>query len=120
MNRSMFIHTYDSFKSDKIAVCWDTSHANLMPFDQSDVIRKLGKRIKQTHLGSNYKERDGHTLPIFGNVDWEKVMGAFRDIGYKYELNLEMVPVTRRVAATYMKLAFESVTILKEIFEQRH
>lgn len=108
----------DCFKSDRIGVCWDTSHANLMPFDQSKVIRQLGKRIVQTHLGSNYKERDGHVLPIFGNVDWEKVVGAFRDIGYSGDLNLEVVTVERRVVPNYMRLAFDSVTILKEIFER--
>ena len=110
----------DAFKSDKIAVCWDTSHANLMPFDQADVIRKLGKRIVQTHLGSNYKERDDHALPIFGNVNWKNVMGAFNDIGYRYELNLEAVPVEKTFVPTYMKLAFESVTMLKEIFEEKY
>lgn len=109
----------DAFKSDKIAVCWDTSHANLMPFDQAEVIRKLGKRIVQTHLGSNYKERDDHALPIFGNVNWKNVMGAFKDIGYRYELNLEAVPVEKTFVPTYMKLAFESVTMLKEIFEEK-
>ena len=108
----------DCFDSDKIGVCWDTSHANLMTFDQAEVIRKIGKRLKQTHLGSNYKERDGHTLPVFGNINWENVMKALKDISYSGALTLEVNSVEKRVIPTYMKLAFESVTILKELFEK--
>jgi len=107
----------DSFNCDNISVCWDTSHANLMSFNQPKVIRQMGKRIKTTHLGSNYKEQDWHLLPLFGYIDMESIMEAFKDIGYDGNINLEVTNVMERARATYYKLCYESCTILKEMFD---
>lgn len=107
----------DSFDTDKISVCWDTSHANLMSFNQAKVIKQVGKRIKATHIASNFKEQDWHLLPLFGYIDMKSIMEAFRDIGYDRDINLEVTNVVERARATYYKLCFESVTILKEMLE---
>ena len=108
----------DCFKSDKMAICWDTSHGNLMPFDQAKVIRQLGKRIKALHLGNNFKTRDDHALMPLGNVDWEKVIGALKEIGYDGVLTLEANLVPDRFIPNFMNLAFDSATYLKELFEK--
>ena len=79
----------DSFKSDKVSVCWDTGHANLMAFDQPQAIRYVGNRIKCTHIHNNFKDSDSHFPPETGNIDWEKVMAAFKDIGYEGPFTLE-------------------------------
>jgi len=76
----------DYFESDRIGICWDTGHANLMSFDQPKVIRQLGKRIKATHISSNYKEQDWHLPPLFGYIDMQKIMEALRDTGYDRDL----------------------------------
>ena len=79
----------DSFDADNIGICWDTGHANMMSFDQADAIRFLGKRIKCTHIHNNFKRQDLHLPPDCGDIDWEKVMGAFKSIGYDGPLTLE-------------------------------
>lgn len=107
----------DSFNSDKICVCWDTGHANLMSFDQPKVIRQTGKRIKTTHISSNYKERDCHILPVFGYIDMDKIMKAFKDIGYEGDINLEVTNVMYRLREAYYKFCYEACTILKEMFD---
>ena len=105
----------DSFGFAPIGVCWDTGHANLMSFDQPKVVRQLGRRIICTHVASNFKEQDWHLLPLYGYLDWQKLMAAFRDIGYRGDLALELRTVDDRAAANFYRLAFDSVTILADI-----
>ncbi|MBQ8908085.1 MAG: sugar phosphate isomerase/epimerase [Clostridia bacterium] len=105
----------DSFKDAPIGICWDTGHANLMSFDQPKVVRQLGSRIICTHVSSNFKEQDWHLLPLYGYLDWPKLMAAFRDIGYKSDLTLELRQVDVRAAASFNRLAFDAVTILADI-----
>jgi len=107
----------DSANSSHIGICWDTGHANLMSFDQPKVIRQLGSRIKCTHLHSNYKEQDWHLLPIFGIIDWKRIMKAFRDIEYAGDLSLEVIAVNYKAAQNYYHTAFDAVTMLKDLFE---
>ena len=80
----------DSFKTDKIGICWDTGHANLMDFDQAKAIRNVGKRLKCTHIHNNFKDGDAHNPPETGNIDWKNVMAAFKDIGYDGPYTLEV------------------------------
>lgn len=81
----------DSFNSDRVGVCWDFGHANLMEFEQSDAIKCLGDRIKCTHIHNNFKNsNDLHLPPDNGNIDWESTMKALKEIGYKGPLTLEI------------------------------
>jgi len=105
----------DSFGFAPIGVCWDTGHANLMSFDQPKVVRQLGRRILCTHISSNFKEQDWHLLPLYGYLDFPKLMAAFRDIGYDRDLTLELRAVDDRAAASFYRLAFDSVTILADL-----
>ncbi len=79
----------DSFKDDKVGICWDTGHANLMSMNQAEKIQMLGHRIKCTHIHNNFGSRDHHLPPDQGNIPWQEVMQAFKDIEYKGALTLE-------------------------------
>ena len=79
----------DSFRDEHAAVCWDTGHANLMCFDQAEVIRAVGNRIKCTHIHNNHRKNDDHNPPDNGTIPWEKVMPSFAEIGYDGPLTLE-------------------------------
>lgn len=83
------IELCDSFKDKSVGICWDTGHANLMPYDQADRIRMVGERIKCTHIHNNFGIRDTHLTPDQGNIPWEKVMHAFKEVGYNGPLTLE-------------------------------
>jgi sugar phosphate isomerase/epimerase len=82
----------DSFESAGVGICWDTGHANRVYADQVPAIRKLGRRITATHIDDNLGVDDLHMLPFLGTVPWERVMEAFREIGYQgdliYEINI--------------------------------
>ena len=83
------IDLVDSFKDKSVGICWDFGHANLMPYDQADRIRMVGERIKCTHIHNNFGIRDTHLTPDQGNIPWEKVMHAFKEVGYNGPLTLE-------------------------------
>ena len=80
---------HDSFRTDNVCICWDTGHANMMHFDQADAIRFLGERIGCTHIHNNFCHNDLHLPPDNGNIKWDQVMSAFRDIRYTGPFTLE-------------------------------
>ena len=80
----------DSFNDEKMQICWDFGHANLMHFDQADAIRYLGSRIKCTHVHNNFKSEDSHLPPESGNIPWDKVMPALYSTGFDGGLTLEV------------------------------
>ena len=79
----------DGFADEKMGVCWDFGHANLMCFDMAEKIRLVGSRIKCTHVHNNMKNFDDHLPPDQGNIDWEKAMAALHEVGYTGALTLE-------------------------------
>lgn len=79
----------DSFKDKSLGICWDTGHANLMNYDQAEKILMVGDRLKCTHVHNNFGVRDDHLTPDQGNIPWQKVMHAFKQIGYQGALTLE-------------------------------
>ena len=79
----------DGFADDRVGICWDTGHANLVAFDQAEAVKTLGSRIKCTHIHNNFRQHDDHLSPENGKIEWEKVMAAFREIGFDGPLTLE-------------------------------
>jgi sugar phosphate isomerase/epimerase len=80
----------DSYQGARVGVCWDTGHAHRVYTDQIPAIKKLGPRIKATHINDNIGTTDLHLLPFLGTVPWEGVMETFREIGYEGDLIYEI------------------------------
>lgn len=84
------IQLVDSYNDPMVGICWDTGHANQMKFDQGRAIRAVGHRLKALHINDNhYGTRDEHLLPYMGQVDWDAVAQALKDVGYSGTLNYE-------------------------------
>ena len=79
----------DSFRTDNVGICLDTGHARINKEDQSAVISFLGNRIKCTHIHNNWGMRDDHAPPLYGDIEWNRIMPAFAAIGYQGPLTLE-------------------------------
>ena len=82
---------FDTLNNPVFTVCFDVGHCLLQGVDPAEAIRKIGHRLVDgcTHVHDNSGDKDTHTLPYYGNVDWESVMKALADIGYKGDLNYE-------------------------------
>jgi len=68
--------------------CWDTGHGN-MDGGQYDEIMALGDELYALHINDNHEHTDGHLIPFMGTVNWDEVMCALVDSGYKGYFTLE-------------------------------
>ncbi len=76
-------------------ICWDTGHANMLGLDQYKEIKKLGTRLEGVHLHDNYAHRlasgqDLHHMPFWGDVNYDAVITALLEVGYKGTFNFEV------------------------------
>ena len=80
-------------------ICLDTGHAHLNEIDIPAVILRFGKRLRTTHIHDNHGKYDEHLLPYLGDIEWDKVMRAFRESGYEGAFNFEIPQTTRNIPA---------------------
>ena len=66
--------------ADKLScgVCWDTGHANISGFKQSEQLKTIGDRLEALHIHDNDGIKDSHRLPFDGEVDWDDVAEGLR------------------------------------------
>ena len=78
-------------------ICLDTGHLNLKDKDQRNFILKAGKRLKALHIADNQGETDQHMMPYGrGNIDFDEVIRALREVDYEGLFNLEIPCENRR------------------------
>lgn len=95
----------DSFADPIVGICWDVGHCNMTAgrddlkeyTDQYRELTKVGKRLKALHIHDNSGCRDDHIAPFDGNIDWDSVMRALRDIGYEHSFTYEAHNAVRRI-----------------------
>ncbi len=71
------------------AACLDLGHAGLVGEEAADMIRALGKHLQALHVHDNDYLHDTHTLPYQGKMDWESILEALKEIGYRGDITLE-------------------------------
>ncbi len=95
-NPEDLIALVDSYADASVGVCWNFGHANFMLADQPRALRKLGDRIKATHASDNRGEVNSKLIPfVGGNVKWEKIIPALREIGYAGDLTIDAPSYTK-------------------------
>ena len=64
---------------------------NLIKGNQGRFIREAGRRLQALHLHDNDGSDDQHMLPYGrGNIDWQDVFSALKDIRYQGLFNFEI------------------------------
>ncbi len=85
-----FVKYVDTLNSPFFVACLDIGHSALVREDTADFIRALGKdRLKCLHVHDVDGTNDSHTLPLYGNVNWDKVTSALKEIGYEGDFTFE-------------------------------
>lgn len=80
----------DEIDSEWIVACLDLGHCGLVGEEAEDAIRTLGAdRLQALHVHDNDYLGDRHTLPGLGKMNWNAIMQALKDIGYRGELTYE-------------------------------
>lgn len=80
----------DSFDDKAVGVCWDFGHAHLTGEDQATSLRRVGKRLKATHIADNHGMFDEHLAPFYGNIKWEPLMKVLSEIEYCGDFTFEI------------------------------
>ncbi len=79
---------------DLFGICWDTGHGNLNKINQPEAIRQMGKHLKALHVNDNRGEKDEHQLPYLGNIPWEPLMLALKEVEYAGDFTYEVIYFT--------------------------
>jgi hypothetical protein len=97
-NYEQLIELVDSYRDDRVGICWDFGHANEMKLNQEQALRAVGHRLKNLHINDNNGTRDEHLLPFMGTVKWKELIPVLAEIGYQGDLTFETGAVTRKAA----------------------
>lgn len=84
-----------------LGVCWDVGHANLWGGDQYASIKALGDKLGGIHVSDNLgvrgAEHDAHEMPFHGNVNFDAVLAALKEINYRGPFAFEVdAPTVRK------------------------
>jgi sugar phosphate isomerase/epimerase len=79
---------FERFPPEFIGFCFDSGHANLN--NNSDELMKFSSRLRVLHLHDNRGEIDDHQPPLWGTVDWPRVMRWVEQSGYTKPVNFEI------------------------------
>ncbi len=83
--------------SPDCGVCLDAFHINIEESDMYEAIRLAGDRLFDFHVADNNRFAAG-----LGHLDWAKIVGTLKEIGYDGALTNEFVaPVDRTPATMY-------------------
>lgn len=102
------------FNDDRIGVCWDFEHADIMEQDQREALLLIGKKLFATHVSDTHSKTDSelmHVLPMTGGINWKAIMKTLKEIDYQGIFCFETHNYTRtlpdEVLKTALKLAYE-------------
>ena len=118
------IEAHDALKAEgyRVGVCFDIGHCHMNTYntyDTTEMIYRLGDRIRVVHLHDNCRNGDQHRVPFAGTIRWEDAMCALKDVGFdgdfNYELDLRAVP--RPLIPTYLRYAYDIAGYLTSVFE---
>lgn len=112
-NTQEFSNLYSVTANDLIAIIdeinhplikanWDVGHAHFNGLDEYKELKTLGNRLHGIHVHDNFGfmdildtngrkvSGDMHTLPLFCSLDFDAVIKALLEIGYKGTFNFEV------------------------------
>lgn len=101
---------------DRLKVCFDTNH--LLPGDAGEFIRAFADKIITLHVSDYDFINERHWLPGEGKQDFQGILSALKDIGYKgpwlYEVTFGQPGVRERLLTCE-----DFVRNAREIFENK-
>lgn len=75
------LEAVESTDPDSVCICLDTGHSQRMGIPPADMVRRMGRHIKATHI-HDYDGHSDHIPPFSGAIDWYDLVSALSEIGY--------------------------------------
>ena len=81
----------DVINDEYFVACLDLGHAEMRGSGDGapHMIRTLGHRLQALHIHDNDRHHDSHQIPFSMNIDFDAVVRALKEIGYKGYFTLE-------------------------------
>ncbi|MTI68334.1 MAG: sugar phosphate isomerase/epimerase [Firmicutes bacterium] len=109
-----------NIESPYLGLCYDSSHAKLENKDNTYLLEKFKERVFTLHLSDNDGKEDKHWIPNKGIINWEKITNKLKEIDYKGNISLEVVPKdSYQSPEHFIKVAYESANELKKILNSK-
>jgi len=83
-----FVHFYEDLGEENLALTLDVGHANINS-QIYEFLEKFPHKIVHAHLHDNKGGFDEHLGIGYGNIDWPKVIRAFKNADYRGTLIVE-------------------------------
>ena len=113
-NKNCFVAIFEKIKHPYLKFCYDIGHNNA--FDpEFDYLSNYGDKLICLHLHDNRGEKDDHTLNKYGTIDWQKFAKKLKDIGYKGNLDYELVMYYKKDEDNAISVAKEAIIQAKEL-----
>ncbi len=74
---------------DNMGICIDSGHCHLKNLGVSKIIRKCGNYFIETHFHDNFGVKDEHNPVGIGTINWQEVISAMVETGYKGVITFE-------------------------------
>ncbi len=121
-NAEELVDLVSAVNDERLGICWDFEHADIMKQDQAAALRLIGKYLMATHVSDTHSSTDDtlmHVMPLFGTVNWHEVMPVLTEIGYTGDFSFEAHNYANRLPdkllPTAVKLAYEIGEYLMEL-----
>lgn len=88
-----------NYPAKYVGITYDSGHGNINEAKGLDLVEKVKDRIEVLHLNDNDHSGDLHQPPMFGNVDWDRVVKLLANSKYaetgrplSFELSIANTP----------------------------
>lgn len=91
-NHEDFLKHCQVVGDDYLVACLDIGHAEMKGLDTDSVrmIKTLGPHLKCLHVHDNDKWHDSHAEPFTMDVEFEPIIKALKETGYRGDMTLEV------------------------------
>jgi len=86
-----FLELLNAVNDDYFVACLDVGHAEMRGLNTSskEMIRALSGKLQALHLHDNDLWHDSHQIPFSMRMDFEGIVKALKEIGYRGDFTLE-------------------------------
>lgn len=114
----------DAVNDEYFVACLDIGHAEMKGSNTNavEMINALGNRLSALHIHDNDRVNDCHQIPFSMNINFDEVVQALKNIGYKGYFTLEadcyLARYTEENVFDGIKKLQESARMLADMYER--
>lgn len=110
----------ESLNSDKFSICVDVGHSAITGYPPENVINAMNSNIlKSLHIQDNNCIVDQHQVPFVGELNWDKIIEALRNIGYNGDFTFELTSFLRKTPTELLDNSLKFAANIARYFAQK-